>query len=696
MGLMIWLVVIWWLGWAGAVSAQITPTPPPTGWDGVTGVTRHGVILERGLTYEDIWREEANHPPTDGTIDTWNYYGNGDQLVTRGDEAWFKAQGTLTWTQQSLRQRWSDCSMFPSDGVDALAIHPVTGEITAMKGYWSYRINAQGVCQANGRDKRVDWQETDSPSGKQPLQGRDHIDQMQWTQDDVILIVTDDQLWFFGAVSVNNVNSPCWEKPMVDNIFCEPETLTERWVDHSRGGNGLENIPALSGIDIFSVVRQPQMSAYQMWNVGRHIWTFGQYDEYRLFLSGPDGLNTRDAFLLADGGQYYLYYDGVRGNSHWITNVAVADHPLGPWTKRGEVVMTGEVRPWELHGSNGSTIFKVGEHYYDFYLGASAHLGGGEFWGRPGFSGYYKMGLAMADNPLGPFRRLKGDGSSANATATDPPLLITGGTVNSGAPMGTLLQKDADLYYVYTTQATTEPKWGMAVAKARNGNLLGPYEALGPSQTHQMLIPFSEDAENAGIYYDTASGLYLMFTNVMSHPDSPWSWLMASCPTNIIGHAGVALYWSRDLFNWPYVTDKRLLAYRRAGIGCDGGMEGDYFLLPGKEVAHQGHIGLGSPVYVPEEDKVYVVYDGNDFMDDGLEEPRNTAYRNLFMLSLDMGVVRPLMAPEPGDVTGDGVLDIRDVWRVVEGFGEEDQGADINGSGLVDVFDFNAVVQALY
>ncbi|OGV96258.1 hypothetical protein A2W24_04115 [Microgenomates group bacterium RBG_16_45_19] len=48
------------------------------------------------------------------------------------------------------------------------------------------------------------------------------------------------------------------------------------------------------------------------------------------------------------------------------------------------------------------------------------------------------------------------------------------------------------------------------------------------------------------------------------------------------------------------------------------------------------------------------------------------------------------------DLTGDEVLDIRDVWRVIAGYGEEDLPADINGSGLVDVFDFNAVVQALY
>ena len=122
------------------------------------------------------------------------------------------------------------------------------------------------------------------------------------------------------------------------------------------------------------------------------IITAGADDEW-------DGNFIECCNVIKDGNTYYLYYHGIgKDPDKWPQGyrlgVATAPHSLGPWTKYdgNPVIDLGPVGSWEDHWVACAAVLKEAEDRYYMY-----------------YSGNYKVGLAYADNPLGPWRKFEGN-----------------------------------------------------------------------------------------------------------------------------------------------------------------------------------------------------------------------------------------------------------------------------------------------
>ena len=110
-------------------------------------------------------------------------------------------------------------------------------------------------------------------------------------------------------------------------------------------------------------------------------------------------IETADAFK--DFGKYYLYYHGTsplreQGSVGYRIGVAVADHPLGPFKRHGDqpILGLGPKGSWDDFHVACAMILKEGvDKYYMWYSG----------WGHK--QGTWSIGLATADNPLGPWEK---------------------------------------------------------------------------------------------------------------------------------------------------------------------------------------------------------------------------------------------------------------------------------------------------
>ncbi len=130
--------------------------------------------------------------------------------------------------------------------------------------------------------------------------------------------------------------------------------------------------------------------------------------------SAVDSLMMESADVLKDHDTYYWYYharskDQKRWPNSYRICVATAPKPLGPW-KRYEgnpILDTGKEDEWDYGLTACAIILKEGaydiapntEKYYMWYFA----FGGADF------SGYGAIGLATADNPLGPWKKYEGN-----------------------------------------------------------------------------------------------------------------------------------------------------------------------------------------------------------------------------------------------------------------------------------------------
>lgn len=100
-------------------------------------------------------------------------------------------------------------------------------------------------------------------------------------------------------------------------------------------------------------------------------------------------LSTPDILIFK--GRYYLYYQAAGAGESSPITVAWADSPDGPWTQLGEPVISyGEPGAWDEHSMhNPQPMLFNGKVYLYYRSNVTTHL----------------TGLAIADNPLGPFVR---------------------------------------------------------------------------------------------------------------------------------------------------------------------------------------------------------------------------------------------------------------------------------------------------
>ena len=117
-------------------------------------------------------------------------------------------------------------------------------------------------------------------------------------------------------------------------------------------------------------------------------------------------IETSDAFK--DFGTYYLYYHGSGGGKGYQIGVATSQHPLGPFKKyEGNPIMkTGPEGSWNDEHVACAMILKEGvDRYYMWYSVKSSELN----LKREQHHSIFSVGLATADNPLGPWKEYEGN-----------------------------------------------------------------------------------------------------------------------------------------------------------------------------------------------------------------------------------------------------------------------------------------------
>ncbi|UXX77869.1 family 43 glycosylhydrolase [Reichenbachiella carrageenanivorans] len=131
-----------------------------------------------------------------------------------------------------------------------------------------------------------------------------------------------------------------------------------------------------------------------------------RWEERGVAVSRPDkpavgwrSVSTPD--VLKFGGKYYLYYQGFmeasgKKGDHCPVTASYADSPDGPWTPVGKIVVeNGEPGTWDQYSIHDPYPLVYKGKIYLYYKAA--------FGDRPDY--LVANGLAIADNPLGPFEK---------------------------------------------------------------------------------------------------------------------------------------------------------------------------------------------------------------------------------------------------------------------------------------------------
>ena len=108
----------------------------------------------------------------------------------------------------------------------------------------------------------------------------------------------------------------------------------------------------------------------------------------------------------ADDGLYYLYFsfwEEALGFNAWVTNskigYAVGSDPFGRFEYRGIALDARGGGFWDGDCVHNPAVIKHGGKYYLYYMG---NYGCGEYWDN---RNHQRIGVAVADNPAGPWKR---------------------------------------------------------------------------------------------------------------------------------------------------------------------------------------------------------------------------------------------------------------------------------------------------
>ncbi|MFN3192355.1 MAG: glycoside hydrolase family protein [Aureliella sp.] len=116
--------------------------------------------------------------------------------------------------------------------------------------------------------------------------------------------------------------------------------------------------------------------------------------------------------IKGEEGKYHLYYSRWPhrlGHSAWVTHSeiahAVSDSPFGPWKHHDVALPKRGAEYWDGSCTHNPTVLKVAGKYYLYYMG---NRGDGIVekplnWGH---RNQQRIGVAVADNPYGPWERL--------------------------------------------------------------------------------------------------------------------------------------------------------------------------------------------------------------------------------------------------------------------------------------------------
>lgn len=117
---------------------------------------------------------------------------------------------------------------------------------------------------------------------------------------------------------------------------------------------------------------------------------------------------THNPTMLEHEGKYYLYYIGNYGNGEYWDHrnrqrigLATADHPSGPWRRFDRPLVDVSPGSWDTYIASNPTVTRGPDgRFYMIYKGVGP--------GPLPKGGAVVCGVAVADGPEGPFRKLAG------------------------------------------------------------------------------------------------------------------------------------------------------------------------------------------------------------------------------------------------------------------------------------------------
>jgi hypothetical protein len=180
-----------------------------------------------------------------------------------------------------------------------------------------------------------------------------------------------------------------------------------------------------------TVVQTPDGQCHMLFSrwkqeLGHHAWVthsevgyatadhpMGPFTFQHVVLAGSGGDRwdadvIHNPVMIEADGKFYLYYMGNYGNgeywnhrNHQRIGVAEADHPAGPWTRFDEPILNVTPGSWDHYVVNNATVARMPDGQV-----IMVYKGVGD--GPLPKGGAVVCGVAIADHPLGPFRKTAG------------------------------------------------------------------------------------------------------------------------------------------------------------------------------------------------------------------------------------------------------------------------------------------------
>lgn len=242
-----------------------------------------------------------------------------------------------------------------------------------------------------------------------------------------------------------------------------------------------------------------------------------------------------------DDGKYHLFYSRwprVLGHEAWVTHSevahAVSDSPFGPWAHRDVALPARGANYWDGSCTHNPNVLRVGGKFYLYYMG---NYGDGAVrhplnWEH---RNHQRIGVATADSPNGPWRRL------------DKPVLDVSPDANAS---------DALL--------TTNP----SVAQRPDGGVLMIYKAVGKKQPLPFggpVVHLTATADDPLGPFTKRPGEVFGVKDVAFAAEDPFIWRGADRYWAVVKdndgnftHRGysLALWQSADGFDWTLATHR--------------------------------------------------------------------------------------------------------------------------------------------
>jgi hypothetical protein len=269
--------------------------------------------------------------------------------------------------------------------------------------------------------------------------------------------------------------------------------------------------------------------------------------------------------IRGDDGKYHLYYSRWKvsdGFQAWVTRSevahAVGDSPEGPFVFRDVALPARGKQFWDGLVTHNPTIHRFGGKYYLYYMG---NTGDGVVmrdlnWGM---RNNQRVGVAVADNPAGPWKRfdhplvdVSTDPGAPDSLCTNNPSLTRG--------------RDRRFYLLYKAVGRQKPlpHGGpvvhlMAVSDSPTGPFHKNLKPLFPIPGNDF--PF----EDPFLWFDRKRDSYFV---ILKDNNGIITGL---------GHSSLVLYQSKDASNWekaehPFVSDLQL-QWKDSGIQRVEGLE---------------------------------------------------------------------------------------------------------------------------